>query len=732
MLAVVALVLAGVLVQLVLRRAFARLTNSNMAMLLERRFSHLDDSLLTAVVLTGQGGTGVTPVARQVECNPQMLAHTCRQAAQRIGEIRLRRVFNPLPLQRAIMASVLLGSSVGVFAGLSANGALFPGAFGIWVRRCLFFSDEPWPRSVALIVEGFEDGTAKVARGADLEIVAKADTRKELPARVQVRYRVEGGRRDRKSMTRVGTADPAKDRFQDYSYTFQGILAPVRFDVVGEVRMGRDVSVPDLRIEVVDSPTVDSMTLHCKYPSYMGRQPRDLPVTGQIQIPQGTEVTVRATANKDLVGVQVDCTAGERSLPRTELTRKDLAGDGRSFSYRLLSLNEDTTLSFTLSDTDGITGRDPVRLTLAAVADMPPQLAVQLQGIGGAITPLARLPAVGKLTDDYGIAKVWFEYTVDQQEPGTHPLTIPADHPASLPLKDAALEVRDLKLTAGQKLLVGLKAEDFYDLGKGPNVGAGERWLLDVVTPDQLRAMLESRELVLRQRFEAIIQEVTETRDLLLRIDFGTPDAPGADEKAAEKTAEGGGTGVTPVAREEKDGKTDEGAEPGEEPGDEPVQSSPERQLAVRTLRVQRALSNSSKNAHETQSVADGFDDIRLQLMNNRIDTEELIRRLEEGIAKPLHGVAQEMFPRLQTYLERLQESLEDEKLGPDRRDLARQQADAILLEMRKVLDRMIALEDFNEAVELLRTIIKLQEQLEEQTKQRHKEKIRELLEDQG
>jgi hypothetical protein len=244
---------------------------------------------------------------------------------------------------------------------------------------------------------------------------------------------------------------------------------------------------------------------------------------------------------------------------------------------------------------------------------------------------------------------------------------------------------------------------------------------LDVVTPDQLRAMLESRELVLRQRFEAIIQEVTETRDLLLRIDFGTPDA-------AEKTTEGGGTSVTPVAREAKGEKADEGAEP----GDEPLQSSPEQQLAVRTLRVQRALTNSSKNAHETQSVADGFDDIRLQLVNNRIDTEELIRRLEEGIAKPLHGVAQEMFPRLQTRLERLQESLADKKLGPEQRDLARAQADAILLQMRKVLDRMIALEDFNEAVDLLRTIIKLQEQLDEQTKQRQKEKLRELLEDQG
>ena len=55
-------------------------------------------------------------------------------------------------------------------------------------------------------------------------------------------------------------------------------------------------------------------------------------------------------------------------------------------------------------------------------------------------------------------------------------------------------------------------------------------------------------------------------------------------------------------------------------------------------------------------------------------------------------------------------------------RDRAQQQVDEILLAMRQVLDRMLELESFNEAVELLRTIIQTQRQLDEQTKQRHKE----------
>ena len=87
------------------------------------------------------------------------------------------------------------------------------------------------------------------------------------------------------------------------------------------------------------------------------------------------------------------------------------------------------------------------------------------------------------------------------------------------------------------------------------------------------------------------------------------------------------------------------------------------------------------------------------------------------------------MFPELERRLEELQAAL-------GRRRKARP-ASAIAPSSRPTIscwpcerccDRMIELEDFNEAVDLLRGIIKMQEQLREQTQQRHKQKIRELL----
>ena len=211
--------------------------------------------------------------------------------------------------------------------------------------------------------------------------------------------------------------------------------------------------------------------------------------------------------------------------------------------------------------------------------------------------------------------------------------------------------------------------------------------------------MLESRELVLRQRFDRMIQEMTETRDLLARLDFLT---------LPENS--------TPVATGENN--------------DRESDDSPARQNTLQRLRVEGAVTNCRKSAQEVLGLAEAFDDIRKQLVNNRIDTEELTGRLQRGIADPLRSIAEGMFPELERRLEGLRAALDNAQKGPSLRDLARRQADDILLEMQKIRDRMIELEDFNEALELLRSIIQKQEQLREQTQRRHKQKIRELLKD--
>jgi len=677
---------------LAVRRAAVPFSYSNLAMLLERRFPEFRDSLLTAVDLAGVASD---------ECNPHLLAETCRLAEVPIGQVRLSRVFNPAPLRRSLMAAAVFVVSIAGFIQAS------PDLAAVWARRALLLSDELWPRNCRLAIEGFDGGVAKVARGADLDIVAKADTSMPVvPDVVEVRYRGAGGLRKR--MSRVGNARPGRDEYQEYSYTFRGLLAPVTFDLVGG-----DAALRGLKIDVVENPTIVEMVLDCHFPKYTDRAPRSLPVTGLMQVPVGTRVTVRARSNKDLIKIAVDSPLDDPPKPPQSVAPSP--DDPRSFTYTIDNLSKDKTLLLTLSDADGIKSREPVRLTLAALEDRRPELSVQLRGIGSAVTPQASIPAVGRVEDDYGIARVWFEYAVDKLQPKIQPIASPPGNATQYRLAQA-LDARSLALKPGQKLALSVKAEDRFDLSGRPNVGTSDRWLLDVVTPEQLRTMLQSRELVLRQRFESVIKDVTDVRDSLARVDFSPPaESPNA------KTAK-------PEASKKPPAAAAKGAEPGDAP-DAQADRSPERLASQRLLQVQWAQQNGRKSASETGGLAEAFGEIREELVNNRIDTEELKLRLEDGIAKPLKHIADEMFPELDRRLDRLQVALSDPAAGGESAKRALEQVDAILLSMRQVLGRMMELEDFNEAVELLKSILRAQQGLHDETKRRHKEKLRDLME---
>ncbi len=173
-------------------------------------------------------------------------------------------------------------------------------------------------------------------------------------------------------------------------------------------------------------------------------------------------VTVRAETNKDIVQAQIDDLSEEQSpiVNKIDLTQDGSPG-GREFEYIIPALDRDTTLRFTLLDVDGIRSRDPVRLALAASDDEAPQVRVQLVGIGTAITPQARLPIAGEISDDYGVAEAWFECHVDEQEPTDQAFEVALDGQDHLPVDaDEAIEVQRFALTPKQKFHLAVQAAD--------------------------------------------------------------------------------------------------------------------------------------------------------------------------------------------------------------------------------------------------------------------------------
>jgi hypothetical protein len=713
LLAAIIAVLVYVSYRWILQRAFARLPDPSMALLVERRFRRFQDGLVTAVELAGQPD-------RAAGFHPEMLARTRAQAQQLVRGLRAREVFRPGPLAAKVLLALSLVVPIGVFYVLRSD------AVEIWVDRLYLLDDRPWPRSAHVEVAGIQiqraaggDGVVtlsdvmpfdeqreiKVAKGSTVRLLVRADAAHVVHDYCTIYYQTAQGDQGTVTMPKQGRI---REHFQDFVYDgkpFRGILSSIVFDV-----RGHDHRVRDYRLQVVPSPALVETTLDCQFPTYLVDEqlslwlPRTINLASGTQLPRGTRVKVRARANKDLTLVEL------WDSQRDTTTTIDVAGAGsdpRMVEYEVESLQGDLTLALTLHDTDGVVSDPPIRLFVAGVEDQPPTVAATLRGIGAAVTPDVQIPAVGQITDDYDIDRAWFDVVVNQAPARAFPLAL-----AEGGQLDAALDVRaerardgGLELKPTDKLALTIMAADKCNLAELPNVGTGDRYQLDVVTPDELLSALERRELGLRRRLEQIIEEVGQLRDAVSRV---------------RRTATGAATlpdDEAPAA----DAATDT-SDPAAEG------TAEDREQSLRALRTQRALVQCQKSAQEVLGVAASFDDIREELINNRIDSEDRKVRLKEQIADPLRSIGEGLFPQLDARLKELEQQLGDAAASDQAVDRAVLQADNILLELDRVLQKILELETFNELMNIVRSLIEDQNQLMDRTKKARADEALELL----
>ena len=676
--AVVATV-AWIATQLLLARVFAPLTDSNLALLVERNNPDLKESLVTTVEAADR--------ARDVPLgNLVMLRQTSTAAADSIRDVSLRQIFRLRPLAwKSGLAMVCLASIV-LFSLLASD------AMGFWIER-MQLTEQLWPRNVHLSVSGFKerDGVRveNVARDDDLELQVQASIDKGfvVPKQVEIRYQLADGRWGSDTMIEVGESLPGRDAAQLFRYTFQNVSSDLVFDVVGG-----DDRIRGLRLHVVERPQVERIVLDCNFPAYMHRAPRTIPVSGRVELPEGTFARCRVRSNKPLTRARVH----DPSLQADLVTQIDV--DLHEFTFDLEADSEDRVLLLTIRDIEGVENREPYRVVVSVTPDLPPDVSVALRGIGSAVTPQANIPLTGSVNDDYGLSEVWFEYLVDKGPSKRQDLKVQPNGTRrfsefdsfDLALTDPQTKSRLVALSPGQTLTLAVQAGDAYDLADQPHIGSSQHFVLDVVTDSELRALLEKRELSLRQRFEAIYEKMVGTRDLLGRLDLATDVQ--TDDTIAEEEAE---------RRSHRD-----------------------------RLRVGGCLQNATQLAYETVGVAEGFEEIVAELVNNRVVTEELRRRLEQGIAEPLHAIGGETLPEFELRLQELESGFDQSVDLEVPLQQAEAQARVVVEAMKQVLDRMLELESYNELVELLRGIVTSQKQLSDQTKQERRDKLRSILGD--
>jgi hypothetical protein len=726
---VIAAVLAAILYRWVLSRMLMPLTNRSLALLLERRFRDFDQRLVTSVELTED--------ARHADTfDPRMLLQTEQQAREQSETVQLRRVFRFVPLVQSGGVAAALLASVLVFFVLN------PPALALWVNRIYLLSDAPWPRNARIEVVGIEllgpeDAApsasdtplirfderrlVKVAKGSNVRLRVQADTAaRVIPEFCLIYYMTADGERGRVAMNPLRRSRGDYQQYAFHGKPLRGILSSISFDV-----RGYDDRVRDFQIQVVDSPTVVDVELDCVFPDYLidesqtAWRPRTDRLTGATQLPKGTDVTIRALTNKPLQRVELYHPGTE------ELITLDRQGDDAQryqFEHRVPKLDDNLTLDVMLVDVDNVMTERPYRIFVPILIDQPPQVDIRLRGISTAVTPDVIIPVEGNIADDHAVAQTWFDLQMQRGDAQSDNATkVQQSHPFDLTSGgqvDAALDFRamrsqptePLELKPNDKLVVSVKASDKHDLAGGPNVGSSDRYQLDVVTPDVLLATLESREIGQRRRFEQIVEEMNQARDFLTRVQSVSP----------ARTSEPGDVLDSDNADQQR-------------PDPERLA---ERQQSLRLLRTQQAFQQGRKSGQELVGVATAFREIREELINNRIDTEDRKQRLKELIADPMQWVADTMFPELDRRIEllekKLAQAMDDGQFDPNvavaEAEAAVQQTNDILAELEEILQQMLELETFNELLEIVRQLIREQQELIDRTESERRQGLRRVL----
>jgi hypothetical protein len=715
LLAIVAIGVGYVAYRWLLARLAVPLSDRSLALLVERRHREFHDSLVTTVELN-DGRDPEDPITRE------LLVNTGRQAVDELQTTRLGQVFNWRPLLSSVGLALLL------VATIAAAYATNAGAMTKAAKRLYGLDNELWERFAKIAVLGievrrpsqdansvgpqtllFQDGQVKVARGSNVTLRVEADANAlQVPEQCHFNYRTEEGDHGSATIKRVGKPKDGKQLYVCDAKPLAGILSSLDFDV-----LGYDHRLEGFRIEVVDSPAVVNAKMDLTYPAYMVDEQNaiHLPRLGEPvlssgnPLPQGTNVKLHFTSSKPLTQANIrllDPQATEADKIEVEAASIDFTGQSvTSFAYEIAALAANRTIEVSLTDTDGVTSERPYRAFLTAIPDEAPRWELALQGIGTQITPDAVVPLAGKVTDDYGVAAIWLDAAIGELEPVRFDVQrekgSEVNH--SIDFRQERTDNESFRLTPGQRVAIVGRATDRYDLTGAPNEGVSERYVLEVVTPDQLLVALEARELALRRRFEQIIEEMTAMRDSLLRIKPGEQAASTVDPENA--------------------------AEPGEKKLS--PQEQARREAELRVLRVQRALQQGRKSSQEIAGVAQAFEAIVAEISNNRVDTEDRKSRLKEQIADPLKAVVADDFPQLEELFVALEPLANDAANGTPAVEAALAEANDLLAKLDQVLQKMLRLESFNEVVDILRDLIREEHALSDDTK---KAQLRGLLDD--
>jgi hypothetical protein len=693
-----------------------------------------------------------------------MIERTIDEAARLLSSLPLESVFDRAPLRRALVAATVFVASV---AGLALVDRA---AVSRWRRAFVSQDAVYWARETQLVVKAvvqpgdrvreFHDGRLKHPRGVDLVLLAEAPEGTKVPSSVELNYALDGGG--------TGRMEMVKSHEREFRHTISALLDSLSLWVAG----GDYVSRTPLRVEVVDAPRLDQVTLDCDYPDYTGLD-RDsqgavarhtVEVQGsQVALPMETTFVFHARANKPLVGLRIESETRRINLFRDRATiavrfpsgdvgpeqqlpapasGSYLSADGLQAAIPFLmtakaapkktegpssagqppksakdvaslgrlpiAIPPDCRMRIELEDVDGITSVEPIRVLINGIPDQPPVVQTELRGIGTSVTRKATIPVAGKITDDYGIAKAEFQFRVDKDKDWR--ISPFRRSPTGTP-KEYSLHREESDNTERFEVLP-LELKN------------GQRLTLSVFAQDgdilNGPHSTRSEEYVFQIVSDEELLSLLYVKEVNLRERFEKiiAELEGVKKDLMDhrgRASDSAGRGSDSGSREKPDAKRGSETE-----GD--AENLGDLQTAIAVCAV-RSLHQVRKNSVETASVEESFRGLLDELVNNAVHTQQMADRIGLQIVQPLHLANERDFPAADEAIGLFKLAVDSRRDPVPQIDTSVRAVTTLIARLKASLAEMQELVKFHEAVARLQTMIKDQEKIVDKTKQEQKKR---------
>lgn len=622
----------------------------DLAMVVERAHPDLQDRLISAMQF-GRAEAGPTG-----NVSVELIEAVIEQANEATRPLSFGTALRSDAARRVLGRAVLCAAMAGAVAAWQWE-VVHP-----WLLRTLLLRNVTYPKRTALIVEG--GNPQRVVRGGALTAAVRADPDRVVPAAVTYHMRFPS------LGDLIETVKPTADDAARFVKVFPSVAEPFVFFATGN-----DDRTEKIRVELVEPPALSDVRFVITPPAYTLVEPVEVHATeGAMSVPEGSRVSLVAHATKDLASAAVfldDEPVGEcrvvtgpgREAPRTV--------EGELRVQAPVPFHPRLNLRIALTDTEGFENRSAAAFHVLLMRDEPPTIELEKLGMGGQISSRAHLPLVATAKDDYGVAEVQLQWSLQSlpnlvQTNDVRLYTPPVPEPPPLRGEFDLQTIRAMAtsntppLDVGETIRIQMAAQDSLPLNIATNRVLSNMITFRIVTDDEVLAVLVDAQRVMREQLRQILALQMELRDRTRT----------AIDNSGKETTLG-------LAHHEVVKCAD---------GEQQVKD----QLGATTERLERLLD---------------------RIRNNRIVAETDERRMQKRIITTLRTAQKDYVAYLVEEFEAAKSIRGGEELATRLQDLLAMHDDLIKL-FEEVLAEMIKMENAQQVERGLRTIIKLSDKV--------------------